>query len=451
MNKKIYQLLIFTMVFSSGFLYSDQEQERKEAILHEKPSQVPEKVVAHPEVADETIGERIEDILKTTGWFANPKVDVQKGVVFLYGETKNNQFKEWAGDLAHHTQDVAAVVNKIKVLEPSIWDFQMILGEFVEEGRKIVRAIPAVVIATLILLFFWVLARLVYRLIPHVFRDKMNPSLLHEVFARVVSFFVFVFGIYLVFEMADLTTMAVTILSGTGLLGIIVGIAFRDITENFLASVLLSVQNPFRVGDLVDIVAPTTGYTVTGYVECLTLRVTILVLLDGNHFQIPNATVYKSNIRNYSTNPNRREDFMITIGTHCAVSKAVESALKVLLENGAILKNPEPLVLVDSLTKDAVQLHIYYWVDVRKHNWLKIKSSVLRLIKQSFEAEGIETPLQTLLDKKSARSKKSMEEPSQTTCEAPSKGDSQIEKITGLSSQSRLPEGGNNLLASKRR
>ncbi len=411
-----------------------------EPLLHEKPSQVPEKVGAKAEIGDEEIGRRLEDIFKTTGWFTDPEVTVQKGVVFLYGKTKNHQFKDWASDLARHTQDVTAVVNKIVVLEPSIWDVQMLLSELLIQVRKMVRSLPAVLLGSLILFFSWFLARVVYRIIPVFFRDKMNHSLVHEVFARAISFGVFIFGIYFIFEMADLTTMALTVLSGTGLIGVILGIAFRDITENFLASVLLSVQNPFRVGDLVEIISPVSGYAVTGYVERLTLRVTILVLLDGNHLQIPNAVVYKSNIRNHSSNPHRRDDFVIPIGSNGSVSKAVEAALKVLKGNPAILKDLEPLVLVDSLWSDQVDLHVYYWVDTRKCDWMKVKSSLLRLIKQAFQSEGIAF---FLADRKPA-------ELAQTSSEKHSEGDSHAKKIEKLSSQSRPPEGGKNLLNTKR-
>src|SRR5262249_55098334 len=121
-----------------------------------------------------------------------------------------------------------------------------------------------------------------------------------EVIARIASVFVFLMGVYIVFEMTGLTTMAVTVVSGTGLLGVIFGIAFRDLAENFLASVLLSVQRPFNSNDLIDLVSPITGYTVSGYVERLTMRATVLISLDGNYVQIPNATVYKSNIVNRS-------------------------------------------------------------------------------------------------------------------------------------------------------
>ena len=453
MKKRIhFFLLIIVAIWLPIYCCADEDSDKppkKETILHEKPSQAPDTIEVNPQVGDKEIEHRLQDILRATGWFTDPKVEVKNGVVFLSGETKNHQFKDWAGDLAHNTQHVTAVVNKILVQEPSIWDLHMIATELLNQGRKILRSLPAIIFGALILVISWMLSHLVYKLVPLIFRHKMAPSLLHEVFARAISFCVFLLGVYFIFEMSDLTTMALTVISGTGLLGIIIGIAFRDITENFLASILLSIQNPFHAGDLIDITSPVTGYGVTGYVERLTLRVTILVSLEGNHLQIPNATVYKSNIRNYSSNPNRREDFIISIGINCSISKAVEAALRVVMEEKAILKDPEPLVLVDGLTKDLVNLHIYYWIDVRKHNWLKVKSSVIRLVKQAFQDEEIDFPSQTHPDKIPSKPKKEKQEASQTTSEEKTQGDSQTKEIKGLSSQSRHPEEGKNLLDPK--
>ena len=138
-------------------------------------------------------------------------------------------------------------------------------------------------------------------------RRLKNP-LLATVLARSVGLLVFLIGLYIVFVVSGLTNVALTVLGGTGLLGVVLGIAFRDITENFLASIFLSVQSPFRTGDLVDIAG------VLGFVQMLTTRATVLMTLDGNHVQIPNATVYQSKIHNYTSNPNRRVDFAIGIG-----------------------------------------------------------------------------------------------------------------------------------------
>ncbi len=175
-------------------------------------------------------------------------------------------------------------------------------------------------------------------------------------------------------------------MGGTGLLGIVLGIAFRDITENLLASIFLSVQNPFRNGDLIEIAG------ITGFVQMLTIRATVLMTPDGNHVQIPNATVYKNSIHNYTSNPNRRAEFTVGIGYDDGILTAQEVVLKILAEHPAILKDPEPLVLVDNLGKSTVDLRIYFWLDGRQHSLLKVKSSVIRLVKRGFQEAGISMP-----------------------------------------------------------
>ena len=118
---------------------------------------------------------------------------------------------------------------------------------------------------------------------------------------------VFLAGTSIVLRVSGLTKLALTIVGGTGLVGLAVGIAFRDITENFLASIFLSIQRPFETGDLVEIVG------VTGYVQQLNIRTTVLLTLDGNLVQLPNAAVYTSTVKNFKATPNRRENFVVGI------------------------------------------------------------------------------------------------------------------------------------------
>jgi len=66
--------------------------------------------------------------------------------------------------------------------------------------------------------------------------------------------------------------------------------------------------------------------------------------------------------------------------------------LKVLEKHPAVLKDPEPLVLVNSLGSATVNLRIYFWLDGSQHSWLKVKSSVIRLVKLAFQSEAISMP-----------------------------------------------------------
>ena len=119
------------------------------------------------------------------------------------------------------------------------------------------------------------------------------------------------------------------------------------------------------------------------------MRTTILMTLDGNLTQIPNATVYKTILSNFTTNTNRREDFVVGIGYGDAINEAQEIARKVLADHPAVLKDPEPSVLADSLGSATVNLRVYFWLNGCEHSWLKVRSSVIRLVKGAFQNRGV--------------------------------------------------------------
>jgi small conductance mechanosensitive channel len=352
----------------------------------EAPIDAPDRVDVQPLARDEQIRERLQNILEATGWFIAPNVEVNNGVVFLTGQTETEEFKRWAGDLARNTQDVAAVVNQITIREPSVWDFEPALAGLREQGRTIVRALPLMAFSLLVLIIAALGARLAVSLARRFLHQRLSHSLLVNVMARSIGVVVFLLGLYIVFQVAGLTGVALTVVGGTGLLGLILGIAFRDITENFLSSLFLSMQNPFHTGDLVEIDGT------LGFVQMLTTRATVMMTLEGNHVQIPNSVVYKSKIFNYTSNPNGRVTFTVGIGYEDKITVAQELILGLLEEHPAVLKEPEPLVLVDSLGNATVNLQIFFWVNGRQHSLQKVRSSVIRLVKRTFQEAHISMP-----------------------------------------------------------
>jgi small-conductance mechanosensitive channel len=344
------------------------------------------KVDVQPVARDDEIRQRIADILAATSWFGEPGVAVQEGIVFLKGTAENDESRHWAGDLAKNTEGVVAVINHMTVAETTVWDFDPAFQVLNDLARGFVRLLPLIVVAVVVIAISWVCARLTVSLLRRGLLDRPLSRLLREVIARAGGIIVMLAGLYLVLRIAGLTQLALTVVGGTGLIGLVLGIAFRDITENFLASLFLSLQQPFREGDLVEIA------TVTGYVQRLTSRTTVLMTLDGNQAQVPNSTVFKSTIRNFSSNPNRRDDFIVGIGYDDSIPFAQEVALKVLADHPAVLQEPEPLVLVENLGPSTVNLRVYFWLDGGLHSWLKVKSSVIRLIKRAFQESGITLP-----------------------------------------------------------
>jgi small conductance mechanosensitive channel len=335
--------------------------------------------------SDQAIDKRLTDILQSTGWFEDVEIEVRDGVVFLDGLTNSQDRREWARLLAGKTEDVVAVVNRIRVAERSHWDLTPATVELKRLWNLAVMKLPVIVIGLVILILAVLSAKLTAGGMRRALAGRLNP-LLCDVTAKAVSIPIFILGIYIVLQVAGLSRLAVTVLGGTGLFGLVAGIAFRDILENFLASILISMRNPFKLGDLVEV----AGHQ--GVIQRVTSRGTILMDLDGNHIQIPNSIIYKSVIRNFTANPNRRDCFEIGIGYENDSSAVQELAMNVLNNHPAVLKDPEALVLVDRLGSATVILKIYFWYDGAIYNFLKVKSSLIRLVKRAFEQEGISMP-----------------------------------------------------------
>ncbi|WP_131782813.1 mechanosensitive ion channel family protein [Legionella gresilensis] len=352
-----------------------------------KPAEEITKVDVKPIARDNDIKKRLEAILEATNWYIRPKVSVTDGVVFLEGGATTTDHRKWAENLARKTQDVVAVVNRMEIVDPSIWDIQQQIGAGLrEQWRHFVRALPFFIFALLIIAIAWAAAHFIAKLIRKTLHFRGIHPLLADVAARAVVFLCLTIGLYLILQLFGLTTIALTLIGGTGVIGIVLGIAFKNITENLLASILLSIQKPFNNNDLIEVA------DITGYVQGLTIRATILVTENGHQVQIPNSTVYQSNITNFTKNPKRRESFLIAISCHETISLAQEIALKTLNQHPAVLKEPEPLVLVDSLAVGLVNIRIYLWLDSRKYNWEKVRSSAIRLIKRAFQDADISMP-----------------------------------------------------------
>ena len=362
------------------------EPQKLTAPAKEELSPAPAKVDVNPVARDEEIRKRLQNVLDATDWFIDPQVRVEEGVVFLNGQVESDELKKWAGDLARNTQDVVAVANRMELLEPPVWDFRPAWSGLLILWHDFIRLLPFIAFGLLILALSVGAGMLATGGARVFLRRRIRTKLLQNVIARGAGMLVFLCGAYLILRVSGLTQLALTVVGGTGLIGLVVGIAFREITENFLASIFLSMQRPFETGDLVEV----SG--VIGYVQQLNMRTTILMTLEGNLVQIPNAMVYKSNLSNFTTNSNRREDFVVGIGYDDAINEAQEIARKVLADHPAVLNDPEPSVLADSLGRSTVNLRIYFWLNGREHSWLKVRSSVIRLVKRAFQKHGISMP-----------------------------------------------------------
>ena len=386
-NRLFFGALIATALTSGMWAVVGQAQETQPIDADaEQTAPIAASIEVSEPPNDSAIETRLQSILEATTWFESIDLRVDSGVVYLSGSVADENHKTWAADLVRNTEGAVAVVNNIDLIEASPWDLRPALEQIKELAASVFRSLPLILIGVVLLIVTWFIARGTLHAANRTLFSRISSQLLRDVLSRAASVLVFVLGLYVVLRISGLTGLAVTIIGGTGLLGLAIGFAFRDIAENFLASVLISIQRPFAMGDLIEL----DGHV--GYVQRVNTRATLIMTRDGNHVQIPNAIVYKQTIVNHTANPRSRETFIVGIGYDDSIAEAQSTALRILNEHPAVLDDPEPLVLVETLAASTVNLRLLFWVDIETYSNQKVRSAIIRQTKAALTDAGISMP-----------------------------------------------------------
>lgn len=328
---------------------------------------------------------RMQTVFGNIGDFENVQVAVQGGVVRLSGTVATSEASENAEELAGKFDGVLYVENDIVEATDVETRVTPALTRIQAYWNRAVANLPAFGIAVLVLLIFGMLARFLFNWTTPFERMGINP-LAHGLLRRLLSTILFTVGLVLALDILDVTALVGAVLGTAGIVGLALGFAFQDIVENYLAGVLMSVRNPFAINDLVKIGEH------EGKVIRLTAREMVLMTLDGNHLRLPNATVFKSPIINYTRNPKRRFSFTIGVSNEVDLVGAVNLARDTLAAMKGVLEEPGPYIMIQSLGDSNVVLWLSAWVNQQTADFGKVKSEALRLVKMAFDEAGYEMP-----------------------------------------------------------
>lgn len=334
---------------------------------------------------DAEIERRLESTFAQFEELGGLEVEVRSGVARLRGEVLRSSDAELARRLAEGHQGILFVDDRVEEVRDVGRRMGPVLERLRERLQELLVSLPLVGVAVLVFGLFVLLARWLSRLQPRVLQRLDNPFL-RELVHQGIRLAVLLVGALLALDLLDATALVGAVLGTAGVVGLALGFAFRDTAENYIASILLSLRQPFAPNDVIQI----EGHE--GKVVRLTSRATILMTLDGNHLRIPNAVVFKSVMLNYSQLPERRFDFTVGVGTEEDLSEALRVGLETLREMPGILEEPPPWVLVEALGDSAVQVHCYAWVDQRETSLIKAQSEAIRRVKEAYDRAGIAMP-----------------------------------------------------------
>lgn len=253
---------------------------------------------------------------------------------------------------------------------------------------RLVANLPLLLAAALIVfLASWIGGLVSQRL--HWLRLRTRNPYLDGLIRRAVRTVILLIGILIALDLLNATALVGAMLGSAGVLGLALGFAFKDIAENYIAGILLSLRRPFEPGEMVKI----DSYE--GKVAALSARAMTLITLEGNELRLPNALVFKAVILNYTSNPKRRFDFTFNIDASQSIRKAHAVAMAEIASIDGVLTDPGPSWMVVEYGANGVVLRFFGWVDQRHSDLGKTRSEAIRLVKGAFWRDGIQGPKTT--------------------------------------------------------
>lgn len=252
-----------------------------------------------------------------------------------------------------------------------------------------VKLIPQLVLAFIVFSVLLFIANRTRSVVNTRLTKRMDDPLLARFLATVIKTTIVLVALLLVLRIVGLGGLATGLLSGAGVGAFVIGFAFKDIGENFLAGILMAFDRPFNVGDTVELDGQ------TGKVIALNLRNTQIKSFDGKDIFIPNANIVKNPVVNYTIDGFLRYDFNIGLDYGSDVSEACKIILDTLQTIPGILQDQKkPSVSLGSLDSSTFTLTAYYWLDTYDPNVSSgdIKTIAVDKVLTNLEKSGFYMP-----------------------------------------------------------
>jgi small-conductance mechanosensitive channel len=163
-----------------------------------------------------------------------------------------------------------------------------------------IALLPNIVLAIIIAIVFSILASAGKSLAGRWLQRRRKHQGIALLIAQLVRTSILILGFLIALSVVAPSFKAGDLIKLLGIGSVAIGFAFQNILQNFLAGILLLLQEPFQLGDLISV----SG--IEGHVRDIQARATVITTKEGRHVWIPNAILFTSPVAVETSKPPAR-------------------------------------------------------------------------------------------------------------------------------------------------
>jgi small-conductance mechanosensitive channel len=269
---------------------------------------------------------------------------------------------------------------------PTIEPLRIIQDQILGLARSAAALVPNLIAALLALALTFAIAAGITRLVARLLRRTRTRPSLQSAMVTLIRIAVWVFGLLVAATILFPNLTPTKLLAGLGLGSIAIGLAFKDIFENFLAGILILIRQPMRIGDDIEC------EDISGRVEEISIRDTYVRKRSGELILVPNSYLYKNPTRILTDHPKRRID--LTVGV--AYGEDVDAARDVIRNAVEGLATVDADQRIDVFAKEfnssSIDFMVRWWAGSTPIDEHRSRDQAVTAIKAALDTAGIEIP-----------------------------------------------------------
>ena len=264
----------------------------------------------------------------------------------------------------------------------------LVKNKVAEWIETIIQMLPNFVVAVVVLVLFYFIAKLVRKLVSKVAYKVSSSDAVNNLISNITYIFVIALGLFVALGVLQLDKTVTSLLAGVGIIGLALGFAFQDTAANFVSGVIIAFRKPYNVGDVIQ------SGDFFGKVYRINLRTTDIQLFQGPIVLIPNKDVFQNPVTNFTVYGKRRIDLAVGV----SYGDDLEKVKKVTIDAVKEVENLDPsenvTLFYDEFGSSSINFNVRFWVKYsNKHSdYLQVKSDAIMKIKSAYDANDIMIP-----------------------------------------------------------
>jgi small-conductance mechanosensitive channel len=251
-------------------------------------------------------------------------------------------------------------------------------------GYGLASMLPNLVLAMVVFTISCLIARWAKTIIVGFYHRRGRHENLGLLLGRVVQSGLVLINLLIALSIILPTFSARDIIQVLGISGVAIGFAFRDILQNFLAGLLILLAEPFRVGEEIRV------GSLTGVVQDIQARATLLKTSDGFLVVIPNATIYTEKITVLNAYDAQRTSVEFVVGLRDDLDEARRLAVEAARSVEGVLEKPSPSAVYVGFAPNGVRLRARWWTDAKRGDDVSVRDRAIPAITSRLLDAGVE-------------------------------------------------------------